>query len=105
MEVKIAFSAFSPGNKKISKNVDKNVAETNKRLRNYCHQENVEYIDNKNIKEDSSGVQKLHLNHKSNSFIANYLLKYLNVWLSSDTTGYNSVLKLTKASAKKNTSE
>ena len=51
-------------------------------------------------------VKKLHLNRKSNSFFAKNLLKYLNdVWLSSDTTGHDSVPKTSKNSAKDNTAE
>ena len=79
------------------KNLNKNVTETNKRLRNYCRQKDVDYIDNSNIIEDSLGI----LNRKGNSFFAMNLLKYLNdVWQSSDTTGHDSVPKLIKNSAK-----
>ena len=79
------------------KNRNKNVTKTNKRLRNYCRQKDVDYIDNTNIIEDSLGI----LNGKGNSFFAKNLLKYLNdVWQSSDTTGHDSVPKLIKNSAK-----
>ena len=43
------------------------------RLRNYYRQKDIAYIDN--IKEDSLGVAKLHLNCKGNSFSAKNLLK------------------------------
>ena len=56
------------------KNLNKNVTETNKRLRSYCRQKDVDYIDNTNIIEDSLGI----LNRKGNSFFAKNLLKYLN---------------------------
>ena len=80
-KVKIAFSGLIT--RKDEKNLDKNVTETNKRLRNYCRQKDIDYIDNSNITEDSLGVKKLHLNRKGNSFFAKHLLKYLNnVWLS-----------------------
>ena len=52
------------------------------------------------------GIKKLHLIRKGNSFFAKNLLKYLNnVWLSSDTTGHDSVPKISKYSAKDNTVE
>ena len=64
--------------RKDRKNLDSNVTETNKRLRNYCRQKDIDYINNSNITEDSLGVKKLHLNRKGNSFFARNLLKYLN---------------------------
>ena len=48
-------------NKKKSKNSDKNVNETNNRLRNYFRQKDIVYIDNSNITEDSLEVKKLYL--------------------------------------------
>ena len=60
------------------KNLDRNITETNKRLRSYYCQKDIDYIDNSNITEDSLGVKKLHLNRKGNSSFAKNLLKYLN---------------------------
>ena len=74
-KVKIAFSELIT--RKDKKNLDKNVTETNKRLKNYCRQEDIGYIDNSIIAEDSLGIKKLHLNRKGNSFLAKNLLKYL----------------------------
>ena len=54
-KVKIAFSGLIT--RKDRKNLDKNVTETNKRLRNYCHQKDIAYIDNSNISKE---VKKLH---------------------------------------------
>ena len=75
-KVKIAFSGLIT--RKDKKNLGKNVTETNKRLKNYCRQKDIGYIDNSNITEDSLGIKKLHLNRKGNSFFAKNLLKYLN---------------------------
>ena len=72
---KIVFSSIAI--RKDRKNIDKKVAEVNSRLKNYCNQENIEYIGNSNIKEDHLGVKKLHLNKKGNSVLANNFLKYL----------------------------
>ena len=67
-KVKIAFSGLIT--RKDKKNLDKNVAETNKRLKNYCRQKDIGYIDNSNTTEDSLGINKLHLNRKGNNFFA-----------------------------------
>ena len=75
-KVKIAFSGLI--SRKDRKNLDKNVTETNKRLRNYCRQKDIDFTDNSNITEDSLGVKKLHLNRKGNSCFGKNLLKYLN---------------------------
>ena len=74
-KVKIAFSGLIT--RKDKKNLDKNVTETNKRLKNYCRQKDIGYIGNSNITEDSLGIKKLHLNRKGNSFLPKNLLKYL----------------------------
>ena len=42
-KVKIAFSGLIT--RKDKKNLDKNVTETNKRLKNYCRQKDIDYID------------------------------------------------------------
>ena len=75
-KVKIAFSGLIT--RKDKKNLDKNVTETNKRLKNYCRQKDIGYLDNSNITEDSLGIKNLHLIRKGNSFFAKNLLKYLN---------------------------
>ena len=74
-KVKIAFSGLIA--RKDKKNLDKNVTETNKRLKNYCRQKDIGYIDNSIITDDSLGIKKLHLNRKGSSFFAKNLLKYL----------------------------
>ena len=66
-KVKIASSGLIT--RKDKKNLDKNVTETNKRLKNYCRQKDIGYIDSSNITEDSLGIR--------NSFFAENLLKYL----------------------------
>ena len=75
-KVKIAFSGLIT--RKDIKNLDKNVTETNKKLKNYCLQKDIGYTDNTNITEDSLEIKKLHLNRKGNCFFAKNLLKYLN---------------------------
>ena len=103
-KVKIAFSGLIT--RKDKKNLDKNVTEINKRLKNYCRQKDIGYLHNSNITEDSSGIKNLHLNRKGKSLFAKNLLKYFNnVWLSSDTTAYDSAPKISKCSSKDNAVE
>ena len=54
---KIAFSSITI--RKDKKGIDKNVLETNARLKNYCSQKKLDCIENTNIKEEYSGVKKL----------------------------------------------
>ena len=59
------------------KNIDKEVLDTNLRLRNFCIQKNIDYIDNTNIKEDHQRNKKLHLNKRGNRVLVQNLLRYL----------------------------
>ena len=63
--IKIAFSSITI--RKDKKGIDKNVFETNARLKNHSSQKKLEYIKNTNIKEEHLGVKKLHLNKRGNS--------------------------------------
>ena len=51
--------------------------DVNNRLKNYCMQTKLDYIEKNNIKEEHLGNRKLHLNKKRNTVFANNLLKYL----------------------------
>ena len=66
-KVKDAFSGLIP--RKDKKNLDKNVTETNERLKNFCRQKDIGLIDNGNITEGPLGIKKLHLNRKGNTFL------------------------------------
>ena len=54
------------------------VDEINNRLRNYCQQQNLDYIDNKNITEELLGKKKIHPILKGSSVFAKNLISYLN---------------------------
>ena len=75
LNTKIAFSSITI--RKDKKGIDKNVVETNARLKNYCSQKKLDYIENTNIKEEHLGVKKLHLNKRGNSLLATNFLRYL----------------------------
>ena len=49
----------------------------NHRLKNYCSQTNIEYIENNNIEEENLGEKKLHLKKRGNTIFSNNLLKFL----------------------------
>ena len=72
---KVAFSSLIL--RKDKKDLDKRVQDTNNRLKNYCAQTNIDYIDNNNIKEEHLRNKKLHLNKRGSPVFANNLLKYL----------------------------
>ena len=52
--------------RKDKKDVSKKVGETNQRLKNYCKQKNIDFVDNSNF-----------LNKRDNSIQATNILKYL----------------------------
>ena len=72
---KVAFSSIVT--RKDKKDISKTVQDTNSRLKIYCTQKNIDFIQNSNIMEEHLGVKKLHLNKKGNSLLANNFLKYL----------------------------
>ena len=58
-------------------NLEKNITETNARLKNNCSQKGLGYIENNRIKEVYLGKKRLSLNKKGNSALAKDLLRYL----------------------------
>ena len=59
------------------KDLNNKVVEVNSRLKNFCSQKNIDFIDYTNIKEEHLGNKKLHLNKTGNTVLAYNLLKYL----------------------------
>ena len=62
---KVVFSSLITGKDK--KDLDKKVLDINNRLKKYCTQTNLNYIENENINEKHLGNKKLHLNKKGNT--------------------------------------
>ena len=56
----IAFSSII--SRKDKRNIQKTVTNTNARLKNFCMQKGISFIDNSGIKELHLGKRKLHLN-------------------------------------------
>ena len=61
----------------IKKTFRKKVIDINSRLKNYCQQTNLDFIDNNIMLEEHLGNRKLHLNKRRNSVLANNFIKYL----------------------------
>ena len=72
---KIAFSSIVLG--KGRRNINESRADFNTKLRNFCKQKNIGFIDNGNINESHLAMKKLHLNRTGNSALAKNLLNYL----------------------------
>ena len=63
--------------RKDTKNLEKTLADTNPRLKNFCRQKNINLASNDNIKEEHLGIKKFHLNRKGNSIFAKNLLNFI----------------------------
>ena len=72
----IAFSSII--NRKDKTNIQKTLTDTNARLKNFCMQKGIRFIDNSVIKEFHLDKRKLHLNKKGNSAFAKNLLHHIN---------------------------
>ena len=62
--------------RKDKKNLEKGIIETNARLKNYCSEKGLGFIENNGIREVHLGEKRLHLNKNVNSALAKNLLRY-----------------------------
>ena len=58
------------------RDIEKQRKDVNTRLKNFCKQKNLSFID-KNLKDEHLGLKKLHLNRIGNSIFAKNFLSYL----------------------------
>ena len=72
----IAFSSII--NRKDKTNIQKTLTDTNARLKNFCKQKGISFIDNSGIKEFHLGKRKLYLNKKGSSTFSKNLLPDIN---------------------------
>ena len=63
--------------RKDKKGISKKVTDINSRLKNYCQQKHLDFIDNSNVLEQHLGNRKIHPNKRANSVLANKFIKYL----------------------------
>ena len=75
LNTKVAF--WSIVTRKDKKDISKTVQDTNLRLKNYCSQKNIDFIQNSSVMEEHLVIKKLHLNKKGNSLLVNNFLKCL----------------------------
>ena len=54
---------------KDKKDISKKVGETKQRLKNYCKQKNIDFVDNSNIIEEHLGSKKLHINKRGKEYL------------------------------------
>ena len=71
-DTQLVFSSFIL--RKDKKDISKKVGETNQRLKDYCKQKNIDFVDNSNIIEEHLGSKKLHLNKRGKSVLAKNIL-------------------------------
>ena len=72
----IAFTTII--NLKDKMNIQKTLTDTNARLKNFCIQKGISFIDNSGIKEFHLGKRKLYLSKKGNNVFAKNLLHHIN---------------------------
>ena len=72
---KIVFSSIIF--RKDRRDIEKQRNDVSTRLKNFCKQKNIAFIDNSNLKEENLGLKKLHLNRICNSLFAKNFLSYL----------------------------
>ena len=72
----LAFSSIIV--RKDKRNIEKSTADTNVRLKIFCMQKGIGFINSNNIKEDFLGKKKLHLDQRGNSAFSKNMLKYIN---------------------------
>ena len=72
---KIVFSSIIF--RKYRRDIEKRRIDVNTRLKNFCKQKNLSFIDNSNLKDEHLGLKKLHLNRIGNSIFAKRFLSYL----------------------------
>ena len=63
--------------RKDKKNLEKPRADTNSRLKNFCKQKNLGFIENSNLKDNHLAAKKLHLNRKGDSIFAKNLINFI----------------------------
>ena len=76
-ETKLTFSGIMirKDNKDIKEHT---IREINSKLKNYCQQNNLGFIDNSNIDESYLGKQKLHLNKRGSSLLAKNIMDHMD---------------------------
>ena len=105
LSTSIAFSSII--NRKDKTNIQKTLTDTNARLKNFCKQKGISFIDNSGIQEFHLGKSKLHFHRKGNRAFAKKLSHNINRAVSSffpyDLVTVNECLSNTLEKAKSGT--
>ena len=64
--------------RKYKPDIEKKVIEFNRRLSKFCSKNKIGIIENENLDWSCLSFKKLHLNKKSNSYLANNFLDFLH---------------------------
>ena len=74
-KTKLAFSNVIVRKDKV--NLERDRKHISSRIKNFCQQKGIGYIDNSNITENHLGMKKLHLNSKGNTEFAKNLINFV----------------------------
>ena len=74
-KTKLAFSTVIVRKDKV--NLERGRKDINSRMKNFCQQKRIGYIDNSNITENHLGMKNLHLNSKGNTAFAKNLINVI----------------------------
>ena len=74
-QTKLAFSNIIVRKNKV--NLEMGRKDINSRIKNFCQQNGIGYIDNSNTTENHLGMKKLHLNSKGNTAFAKNLINVI----------------------------
>ena len=74
-KIRLAFSNVIVRKDKV--NLERIRKDINSRMKNFCQQKQIDYIDNSNNTENDFGMKKLHLNGKGNTAFAKNLINFI----------------------------
>ena len=74
-KTKLAFSNVIVRKDKV--NLERGRKDINSRMKNFCQQKGIGYIDNSNIIENHLGLKKLQLNSRGNTAFAKNLINFI----------------------------
>ena len=63
--------------RKVKVNLEKSCKDINCRIKNFCQQKGISYIDNSNITENHLRMKKVNLNSKWNTAFAKNLINFV----------------------------
>ena len=77
-KIRLAFSNVIVRKDKV--NLERIRKDIHSRMKNFCQQKRIDYIDNSNNTENHLGMKKLYLNGKGNTAFAKNLINFIENW-------------------------